>query len=121
MILPALIAVLILGGFAAWFSESRTPSAPRWVAIIALVIEALLVTKQYSGTERIDVLSTGMSPTWLADYYRTWIPRFGISFHLAMDGLSLLLIALTVLLGFMAVSSSWTEIRNRQGSFSLIC
>jgi len=117
MILPALIVILILGGFAAWFSESRTPSAPRWVAIITLVIETLLVAEQYSGTERIDVLSAGLSPAWLADFERPWIPRFGIGFHLAMDGLSLLLIALTVLLGFMAISSSWTEIRSRQGFF----
>src|SRR5512136_2326374 len=58
-----------------------------------------------------------MSTTWLAEFYLTWIPRFGIGFHLAMDGVSLLLIALTVLLGFMAVSSSWTEIRKRQGFF----
>ncbi|WP_411726603.1 NADH-quinone oxidoreductase subunit M [Methyloglobulus sp.] len=117
MILPALIAVLCLGGFAAWFSEQRSPGTPRWVAIITLAIEALLIAGQFTQTKRIVILSTGMSPTWLADFYRSWVPRFGIGFHLAMDGVSLLLIALTVLLGFMAVSSSWTEIRNRQGFF----
>jgi NADH-quinone oxidoreductase subunit M len=117
MILPVLIIVFCLGGFAAWFSERRSPDAPRWLAIITLVIEALLVTGQFTQTKRIVILSTGTSPTWLADFYRPWIPRFGIGFHLAMDGLSLLLIALTVLLGFMAVSSSWTEIRSRQGFF----
>jgi NADH-quinone oxidoreductase subunit M len=117
MMLPALIAILFLGGFAAWFSEHRSPGAPRWVAIVTLVIEALLVAGQYTGTERFDVLSTGMQPTWFADFYRPWIPRFGIGFHLAADGISLLLIALTVLLGFMAVSSSWTEIKTRQGFF----
>jgi len=117
MILPALIIVLCLGGFAAWFSERRSPDAPRWVAIITLVIEALLVIVQFTQTKRIVILSTGMSPTWLTDFYRPWIPRFGIGFHLAMDGVSLLLITLTILLGFMAVSSSWTEIRNRQGFF----
>lgn len=116
MMLPALIAVLILGGFAAWFSESRSPEAPRWVAIITLTLEALLVAGQSMQTD-IDSLSVGLSPAWISDYARPWIPRFGIGFHLALDGLSLLLIALTVLLGFMAVSSSWTEIRNRQGFF----
>lgn len=117
MILPALIVVLILGGFAAWFSESRSASAPRWVAIITLVIEAVLIAGQFTQTKRIVILSTGMSPTWFADFYLPWIPRFGIGFHLALDGVSLLLITLTVLLGFMAVSSSWTEIRSRQGFF----
>ena len=117
MILPALIDVLILGGFSAWLSESRNPDAPRWAAIITLVIEAMLVAGQYAGADHINLLATGMSPAWIAGFDRPWIPRFGIGFHLAVDGVSLLLIALTVLLGFMAVSSSWTEIKNRQGFF----
>ena len=117
MILPALIAVLILGGFSAWFSEGRNPNAPRWAATITLVIEAVLVAGQFAGTEHINLLAASMSPSWLADFYRPWIPRFGIGFHLAIDGVSQLLIALTVLLGFMAVSSSWSEIKNRQGFF----
>ncbi|PPK75546.1 NADH dehydrogenase subunit M [Methylobacter tundripaludum] len=113
MILPMLIGVLLLGGFAAWFSERWSPIAPRWVAIVTLAVEALLLVLPYAVAEHVD----GLSSAWFADFYGPWIPRFGISFHLAMDGLSLLLITLTVLLGFMAVSSSWTEIKNRQGFF----
>ncbi len=117
MILTALIVVLFLGGFAAWFSERWGLGTPRWVAIITLSIEALLTTSQYARTESVGLMPTSLSPVWLADFNRPWIPRFGVGFHLAADGLSLLLIALTILLGFMAVSSSWTEIRNRQGFF----
>ena len=117
MMLPSLIAVLILGGFAAWFSERWNPKAPRWAAIAALGIDALLVAGLSARAGRIDLIPSGLSPAWIADFDRPWIPRFGIGFHLAMDGVSLLLIALTVLLGFMAVSSSWTEIRDRQGFF----
>jgi len=124
MILPALIIVLCLGAFASWFSELKNPGAPRWVAIITLGIEAPLLAVEYKKTELIDIFSTNILPTWLDDFDLPWIPRFGIGFHLAMDGLSLLLIVLTVLLGFMAVCSSWTEIKNRQGFFFynlLIC
>jgi NADH-quinone oxidoreductase subunit M len=117
MILPALIAVLIAGGFTAWFSESKNPDAPRWAATITLLIEAVLVAVQFAGTEHTDPMSAGLSTSWLAGFDRPWISRFGIGFHLAMDGVSLLLIALTVLLGFMAVSSSWSEIKSRQGFF----
>ncbi len=113
MILPMLIGVLLLGGFAAWFSERWSPIAPRWVAIVTLTVEALLLVLPYAVAEHVD----GLSSAWFADFYGPWIPRFGISFHLAMDGLSLLLTTLTVLLGFMAVSSSWTEIKDRQGFF----
>ncbi len=117
MILLALIAVLIFGGIAAWFSERWNPAAPRWLSLVTLSIEALLVFVQYSIVEPVDYLAVGDSAAWIADLKQPWIPRFGIGFHLAMDGLSLLLITLTVFLGFMAVSSSWSEIKDRQGFF----
>lgn len=46
-----------------------------------------------------------------------WIPRFGIAVILAVDGLSLLMVALTLVLGAVAVVSSWTEIERRHGFF----
>lgn len=47
------------------------------------------------------------------------IPRFGISIHLAIDGLSLLMVVLTGLLGVLAVLCSWKEIEKYQGFFHL--
>lgn len=113
MILLALICALLLGGLTAWLSERWSPIAPRWVAIITLTVEILLLVLPCLAAKHAGSLSSA----WFAHFYSPWIPRFGIGFHLAMDGLSLLLITLTVLLGFMAVSSSWTEIKNRQGFF----
>ena len=84
---------------------------------MTLTVEALLVFLQYSIIDPVDYLAVGDSAAWIADLKWSWIPRFGIGFHLAMDGLSLLLITLTVFLGFMAVSSSWSEIKHRQGFF----
>jgi NADH-quinone oxidoreductase subunit M len=46
-----------------------------------------------------------------------WIPQYGISFHLALDGLSLLLIVLTVFLGLLSVLVSWNQITERIGFF----
>lgn len=117
MILPALIIVLLLGGFAAWIAGRGEPNTARWIAVITLTVATLLLAAQCLQFDAIDSLPAGMPPSWLADFNRPWIPRFGIDFHLALDGISLLLIALTLLLGFMAVSSSWTEIDNRQGYF----
>jgi NADH-quinone oxidoreductase subunit M len=113
MILPMLVCVLLLGGLMALVSERWNHGAPRWLGIITLTAEALLLVEPLSWAEYAD----GLSPVWLADFHGPWIPRFGIGFHLVMDGLSLLLITLTVLLGFMAVSSSWAEINSRQGFF----
>lgn len=117
MMLLALIAVLFLGGVAAWYCERLNTAAPRWISVATLTIEASLVLVQFTLPGTPDYLPANESPAWIADIHWQWIPRFGIGFHLAMDGLSLLLTALTVLLGFMAISSSWTEIRQRQGFF----
>ena len=46
-----------------------------------------------------------------------WIPKFGISINLALDGLSLLMLLLTFLLGVLAVLTSWNEIQYRVGFF----
>ncbi len=111
--LLTLIVVLIIGAFAAWFAERWSALAPRWIAILTLSVEALLTIALCGKAESVKDFPSA----WFADLYIPWISRFGIGFHLAMDGLSLLLIALTVLLGFMAVSSSWTEIKHRQGFY----
>src|SRR5579862_2763863 len=42
-----------------------------------------------------------------------WIPSIGASYHLGIDGLSLLLVMMTTLLGFLAILSSWNAITER--------
>jgi NADH-quinone oxidoreductase subunit M len=42
-----------------------------------------------------------------------WIPSIGASYHLGIDGLSLLLVMLTTVLGFLSILSSWTAIQDR--------
>jgi NADH-quinone oxidoreductase subunit M len=42
-----------------------------------------------------------------------WIPSIGVSYHTGVDGISVLLILLTTLLGFLAILSSWTAITER--------
>src|SRR5262245_34060028 len=43
----------------------------------------------------------------------SWIPSLGVSYKVGIDGISLLLMLLTTLLGFIAVLSSWTAITDR--------
>jgi len=42
-----------------------------------------------------------------------WIPNIGVSYYVGMDGISLLLVMMTTLLGFIAVLSSWNAITDR--------
>ncbi len=43
----------------------------------------------------------------------SWIPSIGASYHLGIDGYSLLLVVLTGLLGFLSILSSWNAIQQR--------
>jgi NADH-quinone oxidoreductase subunit M len=115
MILVWLIIVLFVGGLLAGLAERWSGIAPRWIALAALTIDACLVITLILDAESLAVSTT--SSSWITDLKWAWIPRFGITFHLAVDGLSLLLVALTVFLGFMAVSCSWTEIKQGNGFF----
>ena len=114
MILAWLIAILFFGGLLAWYSERWGGLWPRWITLIALTLDTLLVLNLLAGS---DVSPFTPSDVWLEQMLVEWIPRFGISLHFALDGLSLLLVALTVFLGFMAVSCSWTEIKRSESVF----
>lgn len=106
-----LIAVLAGGGVLAWLSERMGQAWPQRVSLLVLAVAGACTAVLWVG---------GADPAGL--YAATdlpWIPRFGIGLVLALDGLSLLLVALTVLLGVVAVISSWTEITRRHGLFQL--
>ena len=42
-----------------------------------------------------------------------WIPSLGARYHIGMDGISLLLVMLTTLMGFIAILCSWNAIQDR--------
>jgi NADH-quinone oxidoreductase subunit M len=43
----------------------------------------------------------------------SWIPALGVTYHIGIDGISLLLVMLTTLMGFIAVFCSWSAIQER--------
>ena len=113
MILCLLIGILLLGGMLAWLLDDRLPMAARWVSLAAIGIDlALALTLWQPGAA--EVVPSG---AWLAEVSAEWIGRFGIGFHLGIDGLSLLMVLLTLVIGMLSVGCSWTEIDTRVGFF----
>src|SRR5690606_25550753 len=114
MILAWLIVIPLVAGALAWLGERQSARFCRWVALLALGADLALLTAIWLNAPAIDpTVRSG----WLVEAARPWIPRFGIDFHVAMDGLGLLMVALTLFLGIVAVVCSWTEIRERVGFF----
>ena len=115
MILAILIAVLLIGGFLVLAIGQRYPTAARWLSLLFVTFDFVATIIFWSGKWGRSSMPT--EGTWLADLNWNWIPSFGIRFHLAIDGFSLPLIALTFLLGIMAVLCSWKEIQEKVGFF----
>ena len=102
MSLVILISILALGGLLAWFSERVSPDVPRWVALLTVVVALLYLIVIISGlpVERFAIVpDAGDGESWLLYLRQDWIPRFGISLEFGLDGLSLLMLLLTLLLG----------------------
>lgn len=115
MILVYLIGILLLGGFLSWLSSQWKSIIARWVALTACGIDlvlGLIIWFQYDS-----LLDFGSYKHWILEYREPWIERFGIQIHLALDGLSLLMLILTFLLGFISVLVSWKQIKEKTGFY----
>jgi NADH-quinone oxidoreductase subunit M len=114
MILLWLIVVLLAGGLVAWLAARSSPLLCRWISLAAVCIDFVLSLSLWARNFKVNVTGTN---NWFEQVHWSWIPQFGIHFHLAMDGLSLLLVLLTLFLGIASVLASWTEITSGVGFF----
>jgi NADH-quinone oxidoreductase subunit M len=115
MILLWLIVILLAGGLFAWIAGRKDSVAARWISLIAVTVD--LVLSLYLWTRDYRQADFLQHTKWLEELDWKWIPRFGVHFHLALDGLSLLLLLLTFVLGIVSVLASWKEIREGVGFF----
>lgn len=106
MILPLLLIVLFVGAVVCALADRAGRSLVRWTALVTTAMDlfvaiALIPAAQYGPI-------TFRAP---------WVPQFGMYLHLEVDGLALLMVLLTALLGVVAVLISWDEIEKRPGAF----
>ncbi len=111
MTLTLLIVILLLAGILAGITARWSSSLPRWISLVAIALDLILTAGIWARR------ASGASNQWLDEVDVSWVPAFGIHFHLAVDGLSLLLLVLTLFLGIVSVLTSWTEIRDGVGFF----
>lgn len=112
MMLPWLLAIPLIGGVLSWIAGRASHLAARLIALLAMILQLALASwywlYSYASGEPVG-----------ADYQCPWIPQLGISLHLSLDGLSLLLILLTGFLGIISVGISWDQVEERVGLFHL--
>jgi|TARA_B110000503_G_scaffold104869_1_gene156512 NADH-quinone oxidoreductase subunit M len=117
MMMVCVMLLLFFGGVLAWLTQAWHKDYPRWISLATCLIAGLLLIPLFSAGPQQQVMVAGTATGWIELVQAPWIPHFGISILLGLDGLSLLMVALTIFLGFVAVLSSWNEISANTGFF----
>ena len=101
--MPALGALLIL------FLPRASSTLPRQIALatslVSLVL-SLIVLAQFDRTAEFQFTEQ-----------RVWLRDLGVSYFLGVDGVAVLLVALTTLLSTIAIIWSWDTVRTRQREY----
>ncbi len=114
MILVYIIIILFAGGLLAWLFSKISDELSRWISLIFLLAGfALSIFLWLSSSGSINIGNS----KWITEIRFSWIPQFGISLHFAADGLSILLILLTLFLGILSVLTSWKGITKNVGFY----
>lgn len=115
-LLPAMMLLPFAGGVLAWWTERLGTAWPRWVSLASLGGSLAIALLLWAIAPAVPA---GTEPQWMWTFRLPWIPQLGISFHLGLDGLALVLVVLTGVLGLLAVLCSWREIQRHVGFFHL--
>lgn len=105
-ILSSITYLPLIGILGIIFINKEKHQIIRWIAFITTVITFLVSLPLYYY---FDVSS------WNMQFVENipWIEKFGINYHMGIDGISLLLVLLTTFLTSLAVLSTWSAVKER--------
>lgn len=100
-----------VGGIILLFFNKHKNDAIRWFANVWIIICFLISIPLVTGLSGPGYDRAYGGLQFIEDY--EWIPLIGARYQLAIDGLSLVLVILTTLLGVVSVVCSWAYIREK--------
>ena len=107
-ILSAIIFFPILGAFILLFLKNE--GVIRWFTLSVAVVDFILVIPVVSGFDRATYRMQ------FVERYE-WIPSFNVHYYLGIDGISVLFVFLTALIGWICVLASWRAIDKKIKEF----
>jgi NADH-quinone oxidoreductase subunit M len=114
-ILALLIALPLAGALAAYLAGD---GRAKWVALWVGVAEFLISAPLFFRFDPRATCDMGGGRQLLSNCVEAaWIPDWGISWRLGLDGISLFMVLLTTLLLPLMVAGSWTYIRKGERSY----
>ncbi|HEX5216373.1 MAG TPA: NADH-quinone oxidoreductase subunit M [Vicinamibacterales bacterium] len=108
--LTALIAIPLVGGALTLVTGRGRDNLARQVALavsLATFILSLVMWWQFDAT----------SAAYQFEAKHSWLPDFGVSYHVGVDGISLLLVVLTTFLTPISLLCAWESIEDRVREF----
>ena len=104
-LLNLLIWLPIIGGaFILFVGDDSNPNISRYITLFTIALSLLLCIPLMSGfdVQAIDMQYVEVLP---------WLPSLGISYSLGIDGLSLLLIVLSIFTNLVVILATWKSIQ----------
>ena len=101
--LTTLIVLPLVGAVVLWALPPTARAAARQVALAFALVELVL-----TGVA-IGAFDTGNAGTYQLAETHSWIPAFGVSYAVAVNGLGLVLVAMSALLVPLVVLAAWRE------------
>ncbi len=110
-LLNLLIWLPILGGiFVLLTGDDNNPNVSRYLALFTVVLSLLLCIPLVSGFD-LQIFSM----QYIEEI--AWMPSLGINYSIGIDGLSLLLIVLTVFTNLIVILATWSSISKRVAQY----
>src|SRR5271155_2516878 len=114
-ILSTILFTPLVGAIIMLFIPRERPDLHRWMgnifAFLGLLVSLPLIW-------RFDSSATAPQFQFVSDH--SWIPSIGAHFTLGIDGLSLLMVILTTVLGAISILSSWSAIKKREKEYYIL-
>jgi NADH-quinone oxidoreductase subunit M len=104
-ILSVVTYLPLLGILAICLIDGKRHDLIRWVAFLTAAVDFFVSVPLYFLFD---------SGSWQMQFVEKapWITQFGISYHMGIDGISLLLVLLTTFLSALAILSTWSAVTN---------
>jgi len=110
-LLSVLIWLPIVGGvFVLLTGEDTNPNSSRYLTLFTVLLSLLLCYPLFRNFD-----TNSLSMQFAEDY--SWMPSLGISYSLGIDGLSLLLIVLSIFTNLIVILATWHSIKTRVSQY----
>ena len=101
----------LVGAFVLLFMKNV--DAIRWVALLFTVVDFIV------SLPLVCFFNTTTHKMQFVERY-PWIPSWNISYYMGVDGISVLFVFLTALLGWICILASWKAIEKKMKEFMIV-